>query len=279
MAALCAALHSGQARRCGRGVVDAAELTRPPEMGRASSGFGRASMLLAEPPANPHIEAALKASSQRREADFKAALAIEPVISPLTEKLLLQSMAWETGVIIPSNCAWKVEDRRQQAEAESESTVRATEEAADAIGEIRAAAVRRASTGSVSTGGEWWSTASSDFGDATVSGARGGSAPAGPVAWWPQTTVFKRRDSLVQLINDKSISAEERKARRLTRSREKERNEVPREPPLHVKHYGKMCLQRADQALSFREPEKFTVADTYHHPARDRSLSELRERT
>lgn len=242
-------------------------------------GYGRASMLLAEPPVNPHIEAALKASTQRREADFKAALAIEPVISPLTEKLLLESMAWETGAIIPSTRAWKVEDRQQQAEAESESTARATEEAVGAIGAIRAEAARKASTGSVSSGGEWWSTASSDCGDATVSGARGGSAPAGPLAWWPKTTVFKRRDSLVQLINDKSINAEERKARRLMRSREKERNEMPREAPLHVKHYGKMCLQRADQTLSFREPEKFTVADTYHHPARDRSLSELRERT
>ncbi len=237
-------------------------------------------MLLSEPPVNPHIEAALKASNERRERDFQAALAIEPVISPTTEKLLLASMAWETGAIIPSTQAWKVEDRRKQAEAESESTAEATGQAEVAVGEIRAAAARRASMGKISdsTVGEWWSTASSDFGDATVSGARGGSAPVGPIAWWPKTTVFKRRDSLVQLINDKSISAEERKARRLMRSREKEKNEVPRGPTLHVKHYGKMCLQRSDQKLSFRDSETFPVVDTYHHPLRDRSLSELRER-
>jgi hypothetical protein len=242
--------------------------------------MGRASMVLTEPPLNPHIETALKASSDRREAELAAALAIEPVISPVTEKLLLESMAWQTGAILPSTRAWKVEEKRKAA-AERETAATAEEEAADAVGEIRAAAARRASMGSVSaasTGGEWWSVASSDAGDETVSGARGGSAPVGPIAWWPKTTVFKRRDSLVQLINDKTISAEERKARRHTRSREREKNEVPRERPLHVKHYGKMCLLRSDQKLSFRDAETFPVVDTYHHPLRDRSLSELRER-
>ena len=73
-------------------------------MGRGS-GLGRASMLLSEPSLNPHIEAALKASNDRREEDLAAALAIEPVISPMTEKLLLESMAWETGAIIPSTRA------------------------------------------------------------------------------------------------------------------------------------------------------------------------------
>ena len=88
-------------------------------------------MLLSEPPINPHIEAALKASNERREEDLERALAIEPVISPTTEKLLLESMAWQTGAIIPSTQAWKVEDRRKQEERdEDETTVKATEEAA-----------------------------------------------------------------------------------------------------------------------------------------------------
>ena len=135
------------------------------------------------------------------------------------------------------------------------------------VAAIRAGVVRRASVGSASTGGEWWSAHGSSDGDMAVSGARGGSAPCGPVAWWPQTTVFKRRDSLVTLLvspqaicrclwflghflrgrlclqNDKTISADERKAKRATRSRNAERNAASaaasREAPLHVKHYGK----------------------------------------
>lgn len=244
--------------------------------------MGRASMLLSEPPVNPHIEAATRSAQARKENALAQALAIEPVVSAATDRLLMSSMAFETGAIIPSTQAWKVAERKAAAaEPEPEPALTADDE----VAAIRASMVRRASVGSAATGGEWWSAhGSSDggFSDATVSGARGGSAPCGPVAWWPQTCVFKRRDSLVTLMNDKSISSDERKAKRATRSRERERSAASaaanREPLLHVKHYGKMCLVRSDQKLAFRDSETFPVVDTYHHPLRDRSLAELRER-
>ena len=57
--------------------------------------MGRASMLLSEPPVNPHIEAATKSAQERREQSLRQALAIEPVISSSIEKMLMQSMAFQ----------------------------------------------------------------------------------------------------------------------------------------------------------------------------------------
>ena len=82
--------------------------------------MGRASMLLAEPPPNPHVEAAISAAHTKKQERLQAALAIEPAIDPAIERLLLNSMAQETGSIPleSDERGWTVKRRRPEPEPE-----------------------------------------------------------------------------------------------------------------------------------------------------------------
>ena len=220
--------------------------------------MGRASMLLAEPPPNPHVEAAISAAHAKKQERLQAALAIEPAIDPAIERLLLNSMAQETGSIPleSDERGWTVKRRRPEPEPERAPPAQPAQPA------------RRAATSHAEGSERWWSTTS----ESTVAGSVGGlsaqeDGAVGPTPWWPNTTMFKRRDSLVALLNDKSLSAAERQSKRISRSRSASREQkdaVRRsqsQPSLHVKHYGKMCLVREDQRLPWRDSETFAVED------------------
>ena len=264
-------------------------------------------MLLYEPPAPP---ASMSDAAQKLKEELTAkALALEPAIAADIAEILGKSVAYETGVIVPSNlpdkCSdgWVVRAPGSDGDAGSDSGSEGEGEGApdagiqlgmdidsDGISSIGPAPSSRGGTSRASVAGR--------------RGPTGRPSLVGPVSWFPQTTVFARRDSLLGLMHDKSITDAKRKSLRLSRSagdlggesrgkgqrssNSRQGGPAVRKPDEpnpqrmlrhHVKEYSKLTRARKDQQASFYpEPEKFDAVDSFTKPLRDMHLSDLRER-
>jgi hypothetical protein len=235
----------------------------------------RASMLLGD--SGPPAAAMCTAAAEAREAARMKALTLQPEVSPEVEAVLMRSSAWSKGLIVPSNLpeeGWVINNNDSGDSASDDERGEDDDELADALlegarhkslaGHSRVRADESSSRASIS------SIASADSAALGVSSANitaglHQQSSGAPHAWFPATAVFGRRDSLLKIMHDKSLSDDERKSLRRSRSAgslglggkpaRAKKGDVPINQPRkmrhHVKEYAKVCVLRADQRASF----------------------------
>jgi hypothetical protein len=240
-----------------------------PSRGPPKMAVRRASQVLRSPPLGP----VPPPTSAAREAAREAALALEPSLTPEVSEILMRSVAGQSGARVtppPATSAHRVEGVVASAPGVWRADMR-SDDGGGGGGDDDGSS-------SCSSGGELAAQWVSERSAADRRRSAAVRTPEPTVAWWPNTCVFARRDSLLGLLGDKSISEELRKSRRLARPQSRSDSKPSQPPRLHIKHYSKMSHRRHDDCVSFvPDTDSHDVVDTFTKPMRDSHLAALRE--
>ena len=181
------------------------------------------------------VSAAEEARKRRQDLTDKNQRRIQPNISSDVEKCLLNSLAWHSGYIIPSNKKWKVEDPPSSAPVSEPATPRESELEPEPQPEPPFSSMF-SSLNISQTSGRVLSEMSLNSAPEVV--------PAGP--WWPNTTNFTQEARKMIRGDRRRAKTAEGSARQPTVL-----HDGREEPRHHVRHYSKLSLNRKDAQLSY----------------------------